>query len=245
MIINSFIRLLMGHLVGDFVLQPLWLAIAKRQGWRGLILHVTVVTIATAILSYGIVPNWLKWMLILFALHLFIDQFRTFVFTNNDKGRGLLLLILDQIAHLISLIYIAHWATDAPLKHLSAIFTQTLSTENYLFFIFGLIIVSFWVMPIVEIETFVAVLSFQGNTDKKIAPIGLSDRMMGGMERILGLAVFSLGYGILAPLFFLPRLFWLIKTDPPNKKIAVISKILTSLVALILMGILLKSVHFA
>ena len=245
MMIDFFVRLMIGHLVGDFVLQPLWLAIAKRQGWRGLILHVTVITVTTAILSYSAVSSWLKWMLVLFVIHLFIDQFRTFVFTNNDKGRGLLLLLLDQIAHIISLIFIAHWATDAPISDLSAIFTQPLSTENQLFFIFAMIIISFWVMPIVEIETFVANISFQGNADKKITPIGLSDRIMGGMERILGLALFSLGYGILAPLFFLPRLIWLTKIDTPNKNIALISKVATSLIALFLMGLLLKSVHLA
>lgn len=244
MIIDFFVRLLMGHLVGDFILQPLWLAIAKRQGWRGLVLHVAIVTIATTILSYGLVSNGLIWMLVLFIIHLFIDQFRTFVFTNNDKGRGLLLLVLDQLAHLISLIFIAHWATNAPISDLLAIFTQTLSTENLLFFIFGIVVISFWVMPIVEIEAYVAALSFQGNRDKKIAPIGLSDRMMGGMERIFGLAVFSIGYGVLAPLFFLPRLFWLVKSDTPNKVTAITVKILTSIFALVLMGILLKSVHF-
>ncbi len=233
----------MGHLVGDFVLQPLWLAIAKRQGWRGLILHVTIVTVATAIFSYGIVSNWLRWMLVVFVIHLFTDQFRTFVFTNNEKGRGLLLLLLDQIIHLISLIFIAHWATDTPIDNLSAIFTQALSLENYLFFIFGIIIISFWVMPIIEIETFVAALSFQGNIDKKIAPIGLSDRIIGGTERILGLVVLSLGYGILAPFFFLPRLFWLKKSNLPNRRIAIVSKVFTSLVALILMAILLKSIR--
>lgn len=244
MIIDFFVRLLIGHLVGDFVLQPLWLAIAKRQGWRGLILHVSIVTAATTILSYGLVPNGLIWMLVLFVIHLFIDQFRTFVFTNNDKGRGLLLLILDQLAHLISLIFIAHWATDAPTSDLLVIFTQPLSTENILFFIFGIVVISFWVIPIVEIEAYVAALSFQGNRDKKIAPIGLSDRMMGGMERLLGLAVFSIGYGVLSPLFFLPRLFWMVKADTPNKITAITMKVLTSIFALILMGVLLKSVQF-
>ena len=39
---------MLGHLIGDFVLQPYWLVLAKRTGWPGLFIHVGVVTFVTA-----------------------------------------------------------------------------------------------------------------------------------------------------------------------------------------------------
>jgi hypothetical protein len=91
-----FLGLMLGHLVGDFVLQPYWLVIAKRNGWRGLFIHVGVVALVTAILVWGSIPNWWVWIIILFIGHLLIDQLRTFIFTDNTRGKGLLLLILDR-----------------------------------------------------------------------------------------------------------------------------------------------------
>ncbi len=49
--LGFFLQLLLGHVVGDFVLQPFWLVLAKRKGWLGLIIHVSVVTFITAILG--------------------------------------------------------------------------------------------------------------------------------------------------------------------------------------------------
>ncbi len=209
MIVDIFFLLILGHLVGDFVLQPLWLAIAKRQGWRGLLLHVSVVTIATAIIVAGRMPHWLGWMAVLFAIHLFIDQFRTFVFTNNCCGRGLLLLIADQLVHALSLAFIAGWATAEPVSALGAIFAAPPTAPNRAIFIAAVVITVFWVAPILEIELVVAVASLRKATGKGIAPIEISDRLMGGVERLLALAAIAAGWGLLAPVVFVPRWLWL------------------------------------
>ncbi|RME77340.1 MAG: DUF3307 domain-containing protein, partial [Chloroflexi bacterium] len=55
---SFFLRLLLGHLIGDFILQPYWLVLAKRSGWKGLIIHVGVVTFITAILVWAVIPGW-------------------------------------------------------------------------------------------------------------------------------------------------------------------------------------------
>ncbi len=209
MIVNIFFLLVLGHLVGDFVLQPLWLAIAKRQGWRGLLIHVTVVTVSTAIIVAGRMPHWLGWMAILFAIHLFIDQFRTFVFTNNCCGRGLLLLIADQLVHTLSLALIAAWATGESVFALATIFAAPLTAPNRAIFIAGVVIIVFWVAPILEIELVVAVASLRKAASKGIAPIELSDRLMGGTERLLALAAVAGGWWMLAPVMFVPRWLWL------------------------------------
>ncbi len=46
-----FLQLMLGHVVGDYMLQPYWLVLAKRKGWPGLIVHVGVVTFVTGILA--------------------------------------------------------------------------------------------------------------------------------------------------------------------------------------------------
>lgn len=209
MIANIFLLLVLGHLVGDFVLQPLWLAIAKRQGWRGLLIHVTVVTLSTTIIVAGRMPQWAAWMVALFAIHLFIDQFRTFVFTNNCCGRGLLLLIADQLVHMLSLALIAGWATGEPLSALGTLFATPMTAAGRTILIVAGVIIAFWVAPILEIELVVAIASLKKATGKGIAPIELSDRMMGGAERVLALAAIAGGWWLLAPMIFVPRWLWL------------------------------------
>ncbi len=243
MILDVFFRLLAGHLVGDFVLQPLWLAIAKRRGWRGLLIHVTVVTVTTATIVAGKMPHWFGWMVTLFGIHLFIDQFRTFVFTNNSKGRGVLLLIADQLVHVGSLVLISGWATGEPMSALSAIFTAPPILSNYQFFAFSLVVVTFWVAPIFEIETIVAIASFRGNANKGVAPILLSDRLMGGTERTLALVAIATGYWLFAPLLFVPRWLWLRK-NPALQKWHLAAKMGVSVSITLLMGLLLTQVHF-
>jgi Protein of unknown function (DUF3307) len=50
-----FLDLLLGHMLGDFLLQPGKLVAAKRDGWRGLLLHTFVVGFATTMAAAGLV----------------------------------------------------------------------------------------------------------------------------------------------------------------------------------------------
>ncbi|MCP4705237.1 MAG: DUF3307 domain-containing protein, partial [candidate division Zixibacteria bacterium] len=126
-----FLGLMLGHLVGDFVLQPYWLVIDKRNGWRGLFIHVSVVAFVTAILVWGAIPNWWVWIIVLFIGHLFIDQFRTFIFTDNTRGKGLLLLIVDQCTH-VALIALIGWAaTGWTFSDLQQIFLADDTANRY------------------------------------------------------------------------------------------------------------------
>lgn len=246
MMVNFFLRMFLGHLIGDFILQPLWLAIAKRQGWPGLILHVSVVTLATGAMLYDS-PHWLKGTVALFVLHMFIDPFRTFVFTDNSKGKGFVLFILDQIAHFISIILISWWVTGEGISSLAAIFRQALSQENAILFVLSLVVIAGWVAPILEIELLVAFQSFKQKPgdNKFIAPIHLSDRLMGGLERLVGLALAAVSLGLLLPLAYLPRLLWLGKTEKSAGYLSLGTKTGTSLITGVLLALLLLSVNLS
>src|SRR5450759_2682956 len=55
-----FLDLLLGHMLGDFLLQPGKLVAAKRDGWRGLLLHTFVVGFATTMAALGTLSrDWL------------------------------------------------------------------------------------------------------------------------------------------------------------------------------------------
>jgi len=44
---TSFLRLLLGHMIGGGILQPLKLVLMKRGGWRGVLIHVVTVVVVT------------------------------------------------------------------------------------------------------------------------------------------------------------------------------------------------------
>ena len=101
-----------------------------------------------------------------------------------------------------------------------------------------------WVAPILEIELVVAVMSYRQSPDgqgksKEIEPISISDRAMGALERLAGLALAAIGLGIAMPLLFLPRFVWLLRRSTPGNRIVTVLKTGTSFVATLLMGILL------
>jgi|JFJP01.1.fsa_nt_gi hypothetical protein len=238
MALSFFLLLTLGHLIGDFTLQPFWLVLAKRKGWPGLIIHVGVVTFISAILAAGAVPQWWAWIIVLFLGHLFIDQFRTFVFTDNKHGKGLILLILDQIAHIVLIWLIAWAAAGWPFTNW---YTMLMENNQYqlLVYLMGLAAL-IGITPVLEVEITVAVWEMQGQAMDKIVAITSTDRMLGGLERSIAMLLVALGFGLFAPLAFLPRLYLMIKENGGKiDRTAVTTKVLTSFATAILIGYLL------
>lgn len=241
--LSFFLQLLLGHVVGDFVLQPYWLVLAKRKGWVGLIIHVGVVTFVTAIIAWGSIPNWWVWMIVLFLGHLFIDQFRTFVFVDNSKGKGLLLLILDQVAHVALIVLIAWAATGWTFDTLGILPTFDAPNQYrmlaYLIGLFALI----GTAPVLEAEITVAVWAAQGQEVKQTVKIDTSDRVLGAFERILALILILVGLGWLAPFIFLPRLALMIRQGQAREnRTAVTTKVITSFASAVVVSILLYNI---
>lgn len=244
MALSFFLRLLLGHVVGDFVLQPYWLVIAKRNGWRGLLIHVGVVTLITAILVWGTIPNWWVWIIVLYLGHLFIDQFRTFVFTDNTKGKGLLLLLLDQAAHVLLIALIAWAATGWTIADLQILLNTDSAVTQYRMMAYLIALAAMiGVVPVLEAEITVAAWAAQGHEVKHTVEIDSSDRILGSLERILAMALILMSYGLLAPLVFLPRLALMIyKGQARADRTAVVAKVMTSFSAAATAGYLLYNV---
>jgi len=241
--LTFFLLLTLGHMVGDFVLQPYWLVLAKRKGWVGLVIHVGVVTFVTALLIWGVIPNWWVWVIVLFVLHLFIDQFRTFIFTDNSRGKGLLLLILDQLAHLLSLMFIAWAATGWVISDLAILFTPKANNQDRLIaYLIGLAaLIS--AIPIFEAEITVAIWAAQGKETNQTVRIDTQDRWLGSAERIIAVIFILLGYWFIVPLVFIPRLVIMLRQDPAGEhRTAITTKVLTSFTSALIVGIILLNI---
>jgi hypothetical protein len=242
MALSFFLRLMLGHMIGDFFLQPYWLVLAKRKGWMGLFIHVGVVTFITALFLWSSIPNWWVWVIVLYIGHLFIDQFRTFIFTDNSKGKGLLLLLLDQLAHVLLIALIAWLATGWTISDLAPLITNGANQGRLMVYLICLAI-AISVAPVLEAETTVAVLAMLGTEITHTVKIEFSDRLLGAIERILAIAILLLGYGLLIPLLFIPRLTYMIREGQlKTDKVGVITKVATSLVITVLVGLLLLNI---
>jgi hypothetical protein len=243
MALSFFLRLLLGHLIGDFVLQPYWLVLAKRNGWPGLFIHVGVVTLITAILVWAAIPLWWMWVIVLYLGHLFIDQFRTFVFTDNTKGKGLLLLILDQLAHVILIALLAWAAAGWTFGDLQVLATQAAPNQFRLLAHLSGLAVLIGLVPILEVEITVAVWAAQGTQVNHTVSIDRADRVLGSLERIAALGLILAGWWPVVPLLFLPRLGLMIYQGQAKiNRTAVVCKVATSFISALLISLVLLSV---
>lgn len=245
MALSFFLLLLLGHLIGDFVLQPYWLVVAKRQGWNGLLIHVGVVTFVTAILLWvSSVPNWWVWVIALFVGHLFIDQFRTFVFTDTSKGKGLWLLLADQFTHLVLVIILSWLATGWTPADLLILTTPAATNQQLLMvYLIGLAVL-IGVIPVLEVETAVTVLYYSGTDLNETVRVDLSDRVLGSIERVIAVFLMLMGFGLLAPLVFLPRLGVMIyQGQAKTNRIPVITKVVVSFLSALVVAFALSFVE--
>jgi hypothetical protein len=100
--IETFAALLFAHTLADFVLQNGWMVAHKRQP-VAMIAHIAVVLATAAAASGSAHPA----LLALAGAHLAIDAAKTF-----SGQRGLLPFLVDQGAHLASLVAVAILAPD-------------------------------------------------------------------------------------------------------------------------------------
>lgn len=106
---NQFDYLLIGHLIGDFLLQTTWMAMNKASKWLPLLVHVAVYTLVVGLFGFASGGLSLAAILLIFISHAFLDR-KTFVSfwvkrIQMVKGneQPWLSVIADQIFHIIIL----------------------------------------------------------------------------------------------------------------------------------------------
>ncbi|REB10129.1 DUF3307 domain-containing protein [Sporosarcina sp. BI001-red] len=110
-----FSYLIVGHLIGDYLLQTNWMASGKATKWAPLLTHCFVYTSVVSVaflISTGMISFWM--VVIIFLSHIILDR-RRFVawwalaIMGVKEGEpAWLLIIADQVFHIIVLAIIAH-----------------------------------------------------------------------------------------------------------------------------------------
>lgn len=115
---NLLITLLIAHLFADFPLQTNALAQLKERSWYGVLLHVLVHIIVTALLIHDSLYYW-PLLLGIGFVHFVIDGFKLLW----SAKKGVVYFLIDQILHVITLVIAAYlvqqeWTTT-PVSILS------------------------------------------------------------------------------------------------------------------------------
>jgi hypothetical protein len=238
---SIFLRLLLGHLVGDFVLQTIDLVRYKSSSWKGQLIHSGIVALCTAAFLWEHLPNWWPWLLLLFVLHLLTDWAKVSLDQRFPRW-GLGLFFLDQILHFLA-IFATIWLVEGGWSFPSwaAVLggASFAANRNLLFLVAFLVM--FFIVPILEIQ--VAVTVMEASSEKKRSknglPASLLDRLWGGGERTVALVLLYTG-GIapwFSPLVFLPRMLILCQreTSPLQRRLCWTKVVVSVVCAMIVM----------
>lgn len=111
------LNLYLGHLLGDFVLQPGVLVAAKRKGLPGLLTHVGIIGAVTAAILWADLAALWNIVLLAVAAHLLIEVI-TIRLRLSGRASGLSVFLIDQGLHSLSLVLLVWLASPlADVEH--------------------------------------------------------------------------------------------------------------------------------
>lgn len=218
-----FLGLFLGHLLGDFALQPGRLVVAKRRGPAGMLLHTAIVVACTVAVNLGdLVPR--LWPITLAGIAHLAIEYLTVRARRVADATGLVVFLLDQALHVTSLALIAGVVGDGR----PAVVGPWQVTPAALGIVCGTVVVAF-MGAILTFEVHVARLG----ADAPAQPIlGFdSPRLYGMLERsaALGIAL-ALGtpYAAAGILAFAPKVAFAL-TRPAKDRDRLLSDALVGL----------------
>ncbi len=95
--------LLIGHMLGDFLLQPGSLVLAKRSRVSALLLHTSIVGAAMASVVWDRLGEYWPAVLLATIAHLLVEPLTVSTY-ERTRTRGLFTLMLDQTLHVLSIV---------------------------------------------------------------------------------------------------------------------------------------------
>ncbi len=192
------LNLYLGHLLGDFLLQPGKLVAAKRRGIIGLLIHGAIIGACTALIVFE--DLGVLWPLILLAIgaHLLIEII-TITARAKTRMSGLGIFLIDQAMHISSLVLLT--AVAQPRIDITHMATLGFDLEpTQLAFACGLLAV----MVMGSILVFETVRAVGPTEEAEILPLD-SARVAGMAERGGALALAILVSPPLLLAAFVPR----------------------------------------
>jgi hypothetical protein len=115
-----FYRLVLAHLVGDFVLQNHWL-VKRKRNLDGLLIHVSLVGLAMLPAVWDRLGRWWPWVLLLLIVHGVSDWAKIRI-EPRVPVPPIIPFIVDQVVHVLS---IAAAVTLAEAGEIGAAWSQT------------------------------------------------------------------------------------------------------------------------
>lgn len=167
------LRLIVAHLIGDFLLQPAaWLEDKRRKKFRSIYLYIHGTL--HGLLAYLFLAEWSCWYIpLLIALsHIFIDIWKLH---SKETTRN---FIIDQLLHLIVLI-ISWLIIQDQIIYLDEILRHYFNEKNFWIYIMGYMVVIWPMRFIIALAT--------NRWKEEIQNEGLIDagKWVGQIERIL------------------------------------------------------------
>lgn len=107
---------LIGHLIGDFLLQTNWMAMHKSHKWLPLLTHCFVYTTSVVLVALlgGFVLSFAAIFLI-FISHVILDKrffvawwVKTIMKTTGTEANWLT-IVVDQVFHILIIAFVAHF----------------------------------------------------------------------------------------------------------------------------------------
>lgn len=239
-------RLILGHVVGDFVLQTVDLVVWKARSWKGLLLHTLIMTACLALSLWTDLPAWWPWLLPLAVLHYLADWGKV-VLARRFPQRKLSMFLLDQVVHLAVIVGViwlqeGRWPYATLAEAVAGPGSAFAANRNLLFLLAFLL--AFFVVPLLEAQVAGKWMrTFAGDVALANGYVAsMPDRLWGGAERTLVLLLLYVG-GLAAsftPLAFVPRILslWSTWKQPEAARVYRV-KIATSIGCMVILGGLL------
>lgn len=209
---SLFLSLYLGHILGDFVLQPGKLVVAKRTRFAGVVLHTAIVLASTAAAGAAALPRTWPAVLLAGVAHFGVEHLS--VRARRVSGASnLSVFLLDQGIHIVSLALIALCCGREAGPPVLGLWPSTLDT---LALVCGVATVAFMGSILVfEIEVSDSAASLEGEP-----LLGMDvPRIYGMLERGAALTgALLLPVPALGILAFAPRLVYAFFATPARRK---------------------------
>jgi len=182
-----FLKLLLAHILGDFVLQPSFLVVKRKENVLYLLLHVIIHAAVLCILFASELATF--WLTILFiaTAHLAIDSLKIWI-EKKSRSQPVLLFVLDQFLHISVLVGVVMYSYNVSMESILALYT----VKNLMYLLAFLLVTV--VSPI-----FLRVFFSRWNTEheitsKKRDTLIDAGMLIGIMERLIIVLFIQVGF---------------------------------------------------
>lgn len=232
---NIFLRLLVGHVVGDFLLQTGRIAEMKRVEARGLLYHILLIAASTLLFLFP-APDWLPLLMAVVVIHLAIDSVRTFLLHDLNRWNTLYFLV-DQTTHIVSLFLIASFSLSHRPDVTWGLLHPTSPLERVYLLLLALILLIFTV-PVLE---GLIAMDLKVQDAGRAPVITTRMRLLGALERVVGFAIMQTPYAFLVPMLFVPHYIYRFSRRGNGPLAYILARPTLSFVATTVIGWLVRS----